>query len=83
MSVPFAVQTVWPVTEFDAQEFTLSVVEIRVFVMLLPSTFTVATPVEPKLVHAPLGTYEITFVPLTSADSELDGWHEPVAASTT
>ena len=43
---------------------------------LLPSTLTTETPVTAEF-QAPLGTYETTFVPVTSADSELDGWHEP------
>jgi hypothetical protein len=70
--VLLAVQTVWPVVGFDAQELTMVPVGIRVFVILVPSTFTTATPVVPND-HDPLGTYETTFAPETSTDRELDG----------
>src|SRR5437870_12432119 len=43
--------------------------------MLLPSTFTTATFFAP-LLQFPLGTYKTTFVPVTSTDSTLEGWHD-------
>src|SRR5262249_9208793 len=77
-SVLFAVQTVWPVREFDAHALTTFGVGICCGVMLFPSTFTTATFVNPPP-QCPLGTYATTFVPVTSTDSALDGWHKPVA----
>src|SRR6266571_4975551 len=44
-SVLFAAQTVWPVTEFEAQELTKLGVEMTADGMPLPSTWTRATPV--------------------------------------
>ena len=71
----FAVQTICPVEKFEAHELTEFGVMITVGIMLLPSTFT--TPIlfviDPQ---EPLGTYEVTFVPLICATSELDGWHD-------
>jgi hypothetical protein len=75
-SVPLAVQTVWPVSGLEAQEFTTSGVVMRVGTTLLPSTLTTDTSVV-KLPQLPLGTYETTFVPVTSTDSELADWQEP------
>ncbi|MEQ6341232.1 MAG: hypothetical protein M3A44_06140 [Gammaproteobacteria bacterium] len=71
-SVLFAVHAVVPVTGFEAQEFTTLDVGMRVGVTLLPSILTTEIPEDPPD-QAPLGTYETTFVPLTIADSELDG----------
>src|SRR5512139_763794 len=74
----FAVHTVSPVTEFDAQELITSGVGIGFVVgsVGVPSMLTTAMPVPPPL-QAPFGTYEATFVPLASADKELEGWQEP------
>ena len=45
MSVLLAVHTVIPVNGFEAHEFTTLGVATSVFVMLVPSTLTAATPV--------------------------------------
>src|SRR5215471_9670944 len=74
-SVFCAVQTVWPVREFEAHAFTTFGVAICCGVRLLPSTFTTAIFVAP-LPPFPLGTYETTFVPVTSTDNELEGWYD-------
>ena len=78
----FAVQTVWPVAEFEAQELIASEpVGITVFVTRVPSTLTTETPGggggKPNPPQKPFGTYAITLVPLCSTETELDGWHEP------
>ena len=77
--------TVWPVIEFDAQEFTVPGVGIKVGVMLLPSMFITETPCGlGALSQEPRGTYAVTQLPgqegvnaWTSTDNELDGWQEP------
>ena len=71
-SVLLAVQTVWPVAEFEAQELTGLAVGIRVGVMLLPSMLTTEMPVVSES-QLPFGTYDVTLEPLTRTDSELEG----------
>src|ERR1041385_2577296 len=61
---------------FEAQEFIVSAVGIRVGTMLLPSTFTTVTSVV-GLLQRPFGTYAVTLFPMTSADNELDPRQEP------
>ena len=78
--MPFSVHTVTPVTGFEAQEFTAPGVGIRVGMMLAPSIFTTDTPVAADN-QLPLGMYEVTSVPMTCADSELDGWQDPCGTS--
>src|SRR5262249_44899336 len=68
---------VWPVREFEAHALNTFGVRSCCGVTLLPSTFTTATFVNPPL-QFPLGTYATTFVPVTSTDSALDGWHKPL-----
>src|SRR5262249_35086404 len=68
---------VFPVVEFEAQEFTTFAVGIKVGTILDPSTLTTETPFTGVTDQFPLGTYDVTFVPLTNTDSELDGWQDP------
>jgi len=75
-SLLFAVQIVWPLSEFEAHALTALGVGICVGVMLLPSMFTTLT-FGIGQIHAPFGTYAITFLPRINADSEFDAWHEP------
>src|SRR5437867_9712476 len=61
----FAEHTVSPVNGFEPQELITSPsVAIRVGTTLLPSMLITETPVAPPL-QRPLGTYEVTFVPIT------------------
>src|SRR3954469_1120940 len=76
MFASFPVHTVAPVSEFDAHELTTPGVAIRVGTIRLPSTLTADTPVAVPD-QLPLGTYETTSAPITSTESELEGWHEP------
>ncbi len=56
----------------EAHELTELAVGMIPGVILVPSTLTSATPVV-LLPHDPLGTYDTTFLPVTSTESELDG----------
>jgi len=67
----FAVHTVWPVNGFEAQEFTTLGVEILVGMTLLPSTLATETPVAGVEDQLPLGTYAVTFVPVTRTVNDL------------
>jgi hypothetical protein len=68
------VQTVSPVTEFEAQELTAAGVVIVARVIPVPSIGTNST-FALVLDQLPSGTYEATSVPFTSTDNELDGTH--------
>jgi hypothetical protein len=75
--VSFATQTVFPVVEFEEQEFTVCAVATVTAGPPLPTpalvsigtTFTPAGP-PPQL---PFGAYTVTFVPCTRIPNELEG----------
>jgi|SRR6266849_8757021 len=74
MSVPFELHTVSPVTEFEEQELTTPGVGIDEGAGVVGSSCTTWRPVLAVL-HAPFGTYEVTFGACTSTPNELDGKH--------
>ena len=73
----FALHAVTPVTELEAQEFTMLGVGTNTGAIRAPSILMTLTPRAPPD-QEPLGTYAVTSVPVSSTDKELDGWQEPV-----